>query len=83
MIDFCTSPTGSTVIFSSTILRTLQSQVWVGGWVREGGGVYVEKDSGEKWQSTVSDVQVNTLHVAYCVLYNGSTLVHYIEKCTD
>lgn len=61
----------------------LTGQVWVGGLIREGGEVYVEKDSGEKWQSTVSDVQVNTLHVAYCVVYNGSILVHRIEMCTN
>lgn len=36
----------------------LTGQVWVGGLVRKGGNVFVE-ESGEIWQSTVPNVQVN------------------------
>lgn len=39
----------------------LTGQVWVGGLVRKGGNVFVEEESGETWQSTVSNVQVKIL----------------------
>lgn len=42
----------------------LTGQVWVGGLIRKGGNVYVE-ESGETWQSTVPDVQVNFLSLLF------------------
>lgn len=35
----------------------LVGQVWVGGLVRKGSKVIVEKENGQQWQSDVSDVQ--------------------------